>query len=485
MHCILCPGEQKMTAMVTLVLLIGIFQLIVGLLKMGSLIKFVSQSVMTGFITGIALNIVIGALPDLTGYTTPYYVEIPMLADMVLNFHQFETLTTLLGLTTIALIIGFGYTRLKKFALVLSLIVITIVSLGLTAAFGVESIEVVGDIAYIPRALPIPMLPDLSLMPTLVMPAIAIGIIGLVQGAGVGQSFPNPDGKYPDASRDFAGQGLANIAAGFFQGIPGGGSMSGTAVTVNAGSKSRWSNIFAGLLVAVIVLLFANAVKLVPMTALGGLLVVVGFQNIRPRQIELVWSTGWVARTAMLLTLMSTLIMPLQYAISVGVAISIVLHVVHSSNRVEIVQIVPIEGGFPDEQPAPAELSSGEVTLLHTYGSLFFASASTFEQQLPMADDAQRAVVILLLRGQPEVGSTFIGVLRRYAEALQANGGKLMLAGVGSRLHGQLDRTGTTALLGDENLFPEQTKPGAAMNKAVAAARVWLEQTKAEPTEGA
>ena len=115
------------------------------------------------------------------------------------------------------------------------------------------------------------MLPDLSLIPALIMPAIAIGIIGLVQGAGVGQSYPNPDGKYPEVSRDFSGQGLANIATGFFQGIPGGGSMSGTAVSVNAGAKSRWANIFAGLMVAIIVLLFADAVKLVPMTALAEL----------------------------------------------------------------------------------------------------------------------------------------------------------------------------------------------------------------------
>jgi len=477
------PGEKKLVVLITLVLLIGLFQLASGLLKLGSLIKFVSQSVMTGFITGIALNIVIGALPDLTGYTSPYYIEIPKLADMLLNIDQFDPLTTLLGLATIGLIVGFGYTRLSKFALILALAVITIVSVFLTAAFGVDSLELVGDIAYIPRTLPLPMLPDLSLIPTLIMPAIAIGIIGLVQGAGVGQSYPNPDGKYPDVSRDFSGQGLANIATGFFQGIPGGGSMSGTAVTVNAGAKSRWANIFSGIMVAIIVLLFVNIVKLVPMTALGGLLVVVGFQNIQPKQIEIVWNTGLVARTAMILTLLATLTMPLQFAILVGVAISILLYVFQSSNQVEVVQFVPVEGGFPDEQPAPAELPSHEVTLLYTYGSLFFASASTFEQKLPVADQAQQAVAVLILRGQPEVGSTFIGVLRRYSQVLQANGCKLMLAGVSPRLRDQLDRTGTIALIGEENLFLEQTKLGAAMNEAVAAARIWLEQAKPESAE--
>ena len=92
------------------------------------------------------------------------------------------------------------------------------------------------------------MLPDPSLIFPLIVPAIAIGIIGLVQGAGVSQTFPNPDGKFSDVSRDFFGQGAANLAAGFFGGIPAGGSSSGTALMVSAGARSRWANIFGGIL---------------------------------------------------------------------------------------------------------------------------------------------------------------------------------------------------------------------------------------------
>ena len=97
---------------------------------------------------------------------------------------------------------------------------------------------------------------------------------------------------------------------------------------------------------------------------------------------------------------------------------------------------------------------------------------------MPVAGEAQQAVVVLILRGQPEVGSTFIGVLRRYTGTLQANGGKLILAGVSTRLRDQLDKTGTTELMGEENLFSEQEKLGAAMNEALAAARSWLDIDK-------
>ena len=168
--------------------------------------------------------------------------------------------------------------------------------------------------------------------------------------------------------------------------------------------------------VAIIVLLFVPIVNLIPMTALAGLMVIVGFQNIKPEQIATVWPTNLVARTAMVLTLVATLAMPLQFAIVVGVVISILLHVFQSSHRVEVVEFVPVEAGFPVEQPAPDKLPSHSITLLYIYGSPFFAAAATFEKKRPAADQAQQAVVIPLLRGEPEVGSTFIGVLRRYSD---------------------------------------------------------------------
>ncbi len=467
------PAGQKLAALVTLAVLIGLFQLAFGLLKLGSLIRFVSHSVMTGFVSGIALLIVLGAISDLTGYTSPYARHLFRLADTVLNLNRLDPATVGLGVSTIALIVGFGYTRAKKFALILALGVVTLASFVLSAAFGVDSVALVRDIAEIPRSLPGPMLPDLSLLPTLLLPALAIGVVGLVQGAGVGQSYPNPDGRYPDASRDFTGQGLGNIAAGVFQGIPGGGSMSGTAVTVNAGARSRWANISAGVFVVLIVLLLVDLVKLIPMAALGGLLVVVGIQNLQPEQIATVWRTNRVARTGMVLTLAATLTMPLQYAIVVGVAISTLLYVFQSSNRIKVVEIVPVEGGFPIERPAPARLPSSETTVLHVYGSLFYAAATAFERGLPSADEARGAVAILIVRERPEIGSTLIGVLRRYSEALRSRDGKLMLAGVSPELYDQLERTGMVGVLGEENLFRGQPQLGAAMNEALAAAREW------------
>ena len=245
------------------------------------------------------------------------------------------------------------------------------------------------DIAEVPRALPSLVLPDPALIFPLIVPAIAVGIIGLVQGAGVSQTFPNPDGKFSDVSRDFFGQGAANLAAGFFGGIPAGGSSSGTALMVSAGARSRWANIFGGIAVALVVLLFANLVELVAMPALAGLVIVAGVQMVNVNAIQTVWQTNTVSRTVMLVTFGSTLVMPLQYAVFLGVAISILIFVLQQSNTLRVVEWEVQDIGWPVEKPAPKALKSNQVTILFIYGNLFYAAADTFEASLPAVEDAQ------------------------------------------------------------------------------------------------
>jgi len=103
----------------------------------------------------------------------------------------------------------------------------------------------VGDVTEVPSALLNFNLPVFSLLLKLIVPAFALSIIGLVQGAGISQGYPNPDGKFPDPSGDFFGQDMANLATSFFQGMPAGGSLSGTALVISAGGKSRWANVLS------------------------------------------------------------------------------------------------------------------------------------------------------------------------------------------------------------------------------------------------
>jgi SulP family sulfate permease len=469
------PSASRESVLVTLVLLIGAFQAILGLLRLGLVTRFIPFSVMTGFMTGVAVLIIIGQLGDFTGYYSSYSGKIVQLADLVLNRQSIEWATLAIGLLTILLIYVLGRTRVSKFSLILALLLASGAALLLNQ-FLTTNVKLVGDIAEVPRALPSLVLPDLRLIGALIIPAIAIGIIGLVQGAGVSQTFPNPDGKFSDISRDFLGQGAANIATSFFRGIPAGGSSSGTALVVSAGAASRWANIFAGLFVALVVLLFANVVELVAMPALAGLVIVAGIQMVNVNAIQTVWQTNTVARAIMLVTFGSTLIMPLQYAVLLGVAISLLLFVFQQSNALRIVEWDVQESGWPVERPAPKQLESGKVTVLFIYGNLFYAAADTFEKSLPTVGSSHRAVVVLLLRGYDDIGSTVIGVLSRYTQALQTNHGKLILSGVSPGLRNQLRRTGMLDLIGQENIYLATATIGESGNVALRAAKEWLEE---------
>jgi sulfate permease, SulP family len=181
--------------------------------------------------------------------------------------------------------------------------------------------------------------------------------------------------------------------------------------------------------------------------------------------------------------------MPLPYAVLLGVATAVLLYTFQGGKLVRLVQFIPVKGGFPVERPVPATLTSRTVTALYPYGSLFYAAAKTLEENLPAADSAREAVVILLVRGYDEFGSTMIGVLDRYARTLQRNGGKLMLAGVSTGVIAQLERTGLLQLIGKDNVFVEQAQFGKAANEALEAAEAWLEslepQKSAEPSSTA
>lgn len=472
----LVPDNQRVPALATLVLLTGIIQLLMGIFRLGSLLRFVSKSVMVGFITGVAALIILGQVSNLTGYDSGFSNDILQVAATLVNFDEISWPTFIAGLLTIGLIVLFNYTRLRKLSMVLSLAIVTI---AVAVVWPVE-ITTVADIITVPEGgLFNPALPDLSLAGGLMISAFAIAIVGLVQGAGVSQNYPNPDGKYGNVSRDFVGQGLANIGTSFLQGIPAGGSMSGTAVTVNSGARSRLANVFAGVLVLPLALILSNFISMIPMTSLAGLLIVVGFQSFKPSDVVTVWQTNRVAQIAMALTFITTLILPLQFAVFVGVAVSILLHVFRSSNKVTVQEIVPTDGAYPIAQAPPQTLPDDAIVLLYVRGSVFFASATTFEAQLPIADKTKHSVVILILWGHDEIGSTFIGVLERYLDVLHRGGGSLMLAGVHERVHMQLVRTGMADKIGRTNIFKETPELGLSANQAYEQAKRWMAESAA------
>ena len=468
-------ADDPARALFTLSVLTGVVMLAAGFLRLGSVLRFVSNAVMVGFISAVGVNIILGQLANLTGYKAEGANRVVRAVNTLIHPGELHLQSLAIGVLTIALILVLERTKAGPLGLVLAVI---ITSAGV-AVLGWGGVATVRELSEVPRALPLPEAPMLRLVPSLVVPAVSLAFVGLVQGAAISAGFPNPDGRYPDASRDFIGQGAANVIAGIFRGMAVGGSMSATSLNRAAGARSRIALMIASVVMAVVIIAFAGLVGHIAMPALAGLLMLVGYRTIKLDDLRSVWKTGAVQKAVLATSFALTMVIPLQYAVLAGVGLSVILHVVRQSNQVTIKRWRLDPDGNLIETDPPAQLPAGEVVALQPYGTLFFAAAPVLESQLPApAAISLNSVVILRLRGRTDLGTTFMDVLRRYAQALTAAGSKLVIVSASERIQEQLRVTGVTDLITPENIYAGDERVGASLKRAYADATAWIEHNQ-------
>jgi SulP family sulfate permease len=472
------PEEQRAAALFLLVVLVGLFLAVFGLLKLGRLVRFVSHAVMTGFLIGVAAVLVLDQLAPLVGFSPRGANEVVQFVDLLRHAAQFSLPTIITGLLALGLAFGLGRTRLAPLSALVTLIVPSL----FVALLNWESVARVADVSPIPRGIPVPALPALELSSfELLLSAFALAVVIAVQGAGVSQSVKNPDESRINPSRDLVAQGAANVASGLLSGIPAGGSVGQTALNVSVGARSRWSGVLGGLWMLGIVLLVPGVVGQVPMAVLAALMIQAGISAINLREARSIWHTGGAARWSILATFLATLVLSVPIAVGVGVLVTIILYLASSASDVTVRQLIRLDDGRIAESAPPKKLSGNAVTVLDAEGSLFFAGARTLSDALPAIGDATRPVVILRLRGYTRVGATLIDVLDAYADALAEAGGRLYLSGVAEEVGKKLRRAGKLDLDKVVQLVPASEVLGASTKQAVAHASAWLGTTRGDP----
>jgi sulfate permease, SulP family len=436
----------------------------------------VPTAVMVGFVTAVGVNIVLGQLTNLTGYAGQGANRLFRAVDTFAHFWLFDLPTVVVGLVTIALIVVLTRTPLRSLGLVVAIAVGSALAALFTFVFDWDVLTV-GDVADVPTGLPAPVLPSIGDITYLAVPALSLAFVGLVQGAAVAGGVPNADGKPANSDRNFIGQGVGNIVAGVFRGMPVGGSMSASALIVTAGARTRLALFIAAAVMALVILVASGVVSLVAMPALAGLLIVVGVQAIKPARVLSVAKTGPLQTTIMAVTFVLTLIIPLQFAVLVGVGLGIILFVAQQSNRLRVRQLeFHAEGRMREVDPVHT-LPPHDVVVLQPYGSLFYASAPVFEAQLPNAEaDSRGSVVILRLRGIDELGLSSIAVLGRYLDDLEQHDSTLWLVVASDRVRDQLEAGGLLERLGPERLYRSSEWIGESVRRAHRDAREWVRQ---------
>lgn len=472
-------ASDRPGALVLLTLLAGAAMIAAGVLRFGRATRFVPHSVMIGFLSGIAINIACGQLADLTGVDASGSNAVGRALYVVTHPGQIQGASLAVGLTALAIIVVASRTRFSTIGALIALVVPSIV----IAVADITSVLLVQDEGTIPTGLPMPALPHLRFLTAdLVTGALAVAALVLVQGAGVAESAPNPDGEPQAPNRDFIAQGVGNVAASIFQGQPVGGSVGQTALNRTSGAATRWGSIFSGLWLMVILLVLSTAVGKVAMPTLAAVLIVASIGALRPREVEAILRTSSTSRVAMITTFVATLLLPVAAAVGIGVALSLILQMNQDALDLRVVELTPLPDGRFDERPAPEQLRSNDVVVLDVYGSLLYAGARTLQAHLPDPGPAEQPVVVLRLRGRTALGATFFVVAADYAAKLAERGGRLFISGADPVLIEQMHRNGKVELDGPVAVYEASSVIGASTALAASDARTWLvEQASSTP----
>ena len=467
--------DQRPAAIALLVILVGIALVGAGIARLGRYTRFVSYSVMIGFLSGISVNIVCSQIADLTGTQAHGDFPLAKAIDVLIHPSAIDLPSLLAGLSALAILVVLARTRLAVMSALIALVIPTLVVI----LAGADQVARVGDQGAIPRGIPLPQLPDPRFLSfSMVTGALAIAAIIIVQGAGVAEAAPNPGNARPNPNQDIIAQGAGNLAAGFFRGIAVGGSVGQTALNVTVGAKTRWASIWSGVWMLIILAAFSGLVAKLAVPPLGAILIFAAIGSLRPGEVASILRTGRVSQVVVITTFAATLFLPVAAAVGIGVALSLLLQLNQEAMDLAVVELIPRDDGRFEERKPPAVLTSFHVTVLDVYGSLLYAGARTLQARLPAPGDARSPVVVLRLRRRTSLGSTFVKVVADYADQLVDSGGRLYLSGLDPSLTEQLHRTGHVD--GPVRAFEATPVVGESTQAAYLDAEAWLVKVRGE-----
>lgn len=465
------PSSQRAAAMILLTAIAGVAMIAAGVFKLGRYARFVSYSVMRGFLAGVAINIILGQLPDLTGAPSHGALAIDKAWGVITHPHSVDVHTLVIGALAGVILLSTSRTRFSSFAALIALIVPTLMAVLLHW----DEVKRVSSKGPIPAGLPLPGLPHLSMFtPSLFGGALAVAAVVLVQGVGVGEAVPNPDGTATNVNQDFIAEGVGNLASALFRGQPVGGSVGQTALNRTAGARTRWAAIFSGLWMVAILVAFSPAISRVALTTLAAVLIVAAVSSLSPGEILNTWRAGPNSQIALVSTFVATLFLPIPAAVGLGVVISLLLQLNREAMDLRVVQLRLNADGSFDEATVPSVLPSDAVTVLDVYGSLLYAGSRTLQVRLPELQGFSHGALVLRLRGRAQLGNTFLHVIEDYATRLATCDGRLFLSGVSDDLSEQLDRSGVLTRAPIE-VVASTTRIGKSSREAVDRAEAWLD----------
>ncbi len=381
------PGSADYIRLaLTLTFMAGLFQLAFGLVRLGTLINFVSHSVIAGFSAGAALLIATSQLKHALGVPVPggssFLTSWTFLLKSTgqINYYELSIALVALGCAIVAKAL-----KPKWPGLLFALIAGSLVSLAANGqAHGVRFLgELNGQ-------LPSLSAPDFTLdtLRTMAPGALAVAFLGLIEALSIARSIAVKSGQHINGSQEFIGQGLSNIAGSFFSGYASSGSFTRSGVNYDAGAVSPLASIFSALFLAVIVLVVAPLTAYLPLSAMGGVILFVAFKLIDVHHIREILKSSRPDTFVLVVTFAGTLFFAIEFAIYTGVLLSMAIYLTRTSHP----HVTPLVPDPLDDRRTlinARKIDSGlcpQLSMVRVHGSLFFGAANHVAEALEEID---------------------------------------------------------------------------------------------------
>jgi sulfate permease, SulP family len=456
------PTEEKITTAIALALLVGLVQLGITLLRLGDLTRYVSQAVIVGFTAGAACLLVLDQLKNLLGLPARGEPGDHFLKRFWLTLSQgtpINVWTVAVGVGTIALILGLRWfnRRLTRGVPVPEFLTAVVVMSALVLAFRLDE-KNVRILEHIPAAFPPFEVPHLGWdrVQRLSGSALALAVLGLLEALAMSKAIAARTGQKLDLHQQCLSEGMANLAGGFFHCLPGSGSLTRSAINLQAGAVSQWAAIMSAAAVATIVLLLGPLARFIPQAALAGILMVTAGRMVDRNQLLYHLRATRFDAGIVLATAFSAVFVSVEFCILIGVFLSFVLYVPRAA-RILLTELTLTPERVVRER-VPADPSCDRILLYNLEGELFFGAAPVLEKHLSTI--AQRAgngikVIVLRMKRVRNPDAVCLGLLTDFARRMEARKVTLLLCGVRRDLARTLRSTGLEQRVGAHCIFRE------------------------------
>lgn len=457
--------QHGLSGLMIATVMAGILLVLMGVFRLGNIIKFVPYPVIVGFTGGIALTIFSTQMNDLFGLGIEKVPSdfIGKWVCYVQNFTHINWISLAMGIVSILIIVFTPKVSKKIPGSLVAIIVMTLVGWLLKTYAGVTSLTTIGDLYELPTGIPAPHVPALelaegetffTLVKTLFPAALTIALLGAIESLLSAMVADGVIGDHHDSNTELVGQGVANIVAPFFGGIPATGAIARTMTNINNGGKTPVAGLVHAFTLLLILLVLGRLVGYIPMSCLAGVLIVVSYNMSGWRSFVGLAKNPKSDFAVLMTTFLLTVIFDLTVAIEIGLLLAIVLFLKRTNEATVIRafhdEIDPSSDTDFDTHEERLRIPE-KVEVYEIDGPYFFGIANKFDE-IMMHTGRHSKVRIIRMRKVSFIDSTGIHNLELLCHQSRREGIQVVLSGVNERVHETLAKAGIIEMLGEANV---------------------------------